>query len=84
MSALSELILTPGERNSNVWLKLRSAVEETLESYRLRLEKPQPEADTALVRGRIEILRSILDLGKDRPPEATFGDEAHTTQSRWA
>lgn len=75
--------LTEGERMSSAWVKVSKYVEERIEEYRKKLEAPQSEADTAMLRGRIASLRNLLDLGRERTPPATFFREAQTREGLW-
>jgi hypothetical protein len=72
--------LTPPERASNLWMRLRSQLELRLESSRKKLENPQEEASTAVLRGEIKCLRTILAFGADPPPMLDEGGELVTVQ----
>jgi len=58
-------VLTPGERNSVVWLKLLEHFKEKLEIARGKNEGPRDATETASLRGQISILKALIDLDKD-------------------
>lgn len=77
------LELTAGDKSSPVWLKLLEHFEAKLRQYRSQLEEPIGMEKTAELRGRIAVLRSLVDLQRGRAPIPTFDDEAYTTTDGW-
>jgi hypothetical protein len=75
------LKLTPGERLSPVWIKVRDHLEVMLEIDRTKNERSLSAEDTARLRGRIGCLREILALGVDPPPMLDGGGELATDES---
>lgn len=57
--------ISQGERRSALWGRLAEEIERLIELYRLRLERDQPEYESAKLRGRIAELREILAFGKE-------------------
>lgn len=53
-------------RQSEAWLELVAIMKYRLESYRTRLEKESDQVETERLRGRIEEIRSMLSLEKER------------------
>lgn len=57
--------LTEGERNSALWQKLETKLHSRLEQLRLMNDGNQLESETALLRGRISEVKTLLALGKE-------------------
>jgi hypothetical protein len=62
-----ELILTPGERQSALWLKLLRHFEFKRDECRAKNDGPLNETETAGMRARIGVYKSLVDLDNDRP-----------------
>lgn len=60
--------LTPSDKASQVWHRLKIELDRRLSHARLRNDQPLPEADTAALRGEIRTLKNLIALGEDRPP----------------
>lgn len=74
---MSEPILTPGDRQSAVWQKLKKYLDAQLDILRRRNDADADERKTAKLRGKIEAVKALLSLGTDapRPPaEEEFKD----------
>ena len=61
-------VLTQGERQSALWLRLIEHFEAKLAIARGKLEGDIPETQTAQWRGQIQILRALLALSNVEPP----------------
>ncbi len=61
------LELTSGERNSVLWLKLKKHFESKRDELRAKNDGPLDPTETAGMRGRIAVYKSLIDL--DREPE---------------
>lgn len=72
--------LSPAERASGTWVKAREQLEMRLEDARKRLEIPQDQSKTDVLRGEIKCLRSVLAFGTDPPPDPDGGGEGGTLQ----
>lgn len=60
--------LTTGEKLSPLWARLTAYLESELQLQRARNDSARlTEAETAALRGNISRLKSLIDLGKDRP-----------------
>jgi hypothetical protein len=71
-----EFSLTEGDKQSSLWLRLRSHLLDRLDRARRRNDDPnQAEQATAALRGEIRCLKAIIALGDDRPMTGEF-DEA--------
>lgn len=67
---LTDDLLTQEERSSPVWQSMRAHFERMLAKLRIENDNPELTAvETATLRGRIECLKSIRDLGKEPPPK---------------
>lgn len=64
----SPFSLTDGERVHPLWTKLRTQFEKMLHDQRGKLEGDQTEQQTAIARGHIRCLRSVIALGDESPP----------------
>jgi hypothetical protein len=60
--------LSPGERMSPLWTRLRVVLLEELDAKRRRNDNPLSEQDTAGLRGEIRMLKAIIGLEDDPPP----------------
>lgn len=67
MSEVAEkFALSPGEKRSDLWLRLKKHFEETLEKARRKNDDPaQTEAQTAALRGEIAAYKKLLSLGRE-------------------
>lgn len=75
-SRFADSTLTANMRQSEAWIVITSILEGRLESYRSRLEVESDPIKTERLRGRIEEIRSMLLLGKERErlePDANLG-----------
>ena len=57
------MILTPLELQSSTWIKLSSHFRERLDQLRGQNDGDLGEVDTARLRGRILMLRELLEIG---------------------
>ncbi len=75
---MSEPILTPGDRQSATWQKLKKYLDGQLELLRKRNDADADERKTSRLRGRIEAVKAMLSLGTDTPQspseDANFKD----------
>lgn len=60
-------ILTDQERNSPLWLRLKSYHEKRLQSMRTRNDGPLSNDDTLLLRGRIHEIKAFLSINESMP-----------------
>jgi hypothetical protein len=60
--------LTPGERQTTLWLRLHAHFTAMLTARREQNDFPRSEPDTARLRGEIALLKELLDLNTDRLP----------------
>lgn len=58
--------LTPGEKSSSVWEKIRSKLRSMLSEAREKNDEALDEKTTAQLRGEISILKEILDWDVER------------------
>lgn len=70
---MSEPILTPGDRQSAVWQKLKKYIDAQLEQLRKRNDGPLTNERTLELRGQIRALKALLSLGTDAPREPIEG-----------
>ncbi len=71
---MNGFMLTEGEKAHPLWLRLKARLIEQLAELRVRNDDAtMPEAQTAALRGRIACLKSVIELGDDRPIFG-FGD----------
>lgn len=63
------LVLTQGEKTSPFWAKMKVYLESELQRARKRNDDQQlDQLDTAALRGRISLLKTLIALGdEDRP-----------------
>jgi len=67
--------LSPGERASGLWIRLRAHLSVLLEVERRRNDNNLDPQETAMVRGRIAMLKKMIDFGNDPPPVTTVDHE---------
>lgn len=60
-------LITPQERDTALWRKVRKHIEERIVSLRARNDKDRSERETAVLRGAIGELKSILSIDQDIP-----------------
>ena len=66
------LLLTSYDKTSGVWLKLEEYLQQELDRYRKKNDGLLlDEIQTAVVRGRIATLKSLVALGADTSPGIT-------------
>lgn len=56
------LVLTEADRQSALWLKIKSTLEQRLISHRTKNDTQLNEIETATLRGRIAEIKKMLDL----------------------
>lgn len=61
--------LTEGERTHPLWTRLKSHLEDRLRDARNMLERDKSENETAILRGQIKCLKSLIGLGDDPPKD---------------
>lgn len=59
--------LSDGERVHPLWLKLVTRFEQMLEKRRKENDNEHPEIETAAIRGEINLLKTIIAYGRERP-----------------
>jgi len=59
--------ITEIEQLSPVWVRLTKHYEDRLEMLRKKLERPQSEIDTALLRGQIAEIKAFFALTAELP-----------------
>ena len=59
--------LTDAEKVSPLWIKIKEHVEQRIKDHRASNDKTQPVEATEKLRGRIEELKDLLKLEKERP-----------------
>ena len=64
---MNDFKLTESEKAHPLWLRLRQHLQDQLYTLRSRNDADMDEAQTASLRGRIAMLKSIIALGDDRP-----------------
>ncbi len=57
------------EIDSTAWKRLKVEIEERIEKHRTQLEKDRPELETAVLRGQVKALRSLLLVGDLKSPD---------------
>lgn len=71
-----QFTLTKDETHSALWLKLREHLESKLDFYRRKNDGDHNDIETALIRGRISVLKNLLELDQpDRHQDAEYGFE---------
>jgi hypothetical protein len=73
---MTDFALTANDKASSLWLRLRAHLEERLSAARMVNDNASlSEQDTAALRGRIRLLKSLIALGDDRPVITTGNGE---------
>lgn len=68
MSFPEKFALSPGEKRSELWLRLKKHLEDLLEKARLRNDDAAHDpATTAAIRGEIAAYKRLLKLDRDEP-----------------
>lgn len=62
-----KLELTPSDKISGLWQRLKVHFEERITDVRKTNDLPQSEEATAMLRGEIKCLKGLIALGLDRP-----------------
>lgn len=63
----NDFFLTDGERRHPLWLRLRAYMEKQLANLHGKIEGDLKESETAIIRGRIKMLKALCALGDDPP-----------------
>lgn len=67
-NAPDPFVLTPGEKTSSTWLRLKDFMETELKIARTKNDDLKlDEIQTAITRGRIQTLKSLIALGDISP-----------------
>lgn len=67
-------VLTPGDRATGAWLRLKEHMEDELATARVKNDDPKlDDIQTAMTRGRIQTLKSLIALGDTSPVIPTDG-----------
>ena len=73
---MTDFALTDNDRASSLWQRLRAHLEDRLSQSRSRNDNEAlTEQETAALRGRIRLLKSLIALGDDPRPFATGNSE---------
>lgn len=67
MTAPTQFRLTPQDKASAVWPKLKAFMEQERDALRRKNDQDLGERETAALRGQIKQLSNLIDLDKDRP-----------------
>lgn len=67
-------ILTDGEKLSPVWIKLMAYCEDRLQNLRIQNDGIKNENDTAMLRGRIAELKTLISFNNVQPGLENFQD----------
>jgi hypothetical protein len=59
--------LTKGDFTTETWHRMRRHLQTKLEELRLRNDHPQPDEDTARLRGQILMVKELLALDSPAP-----------------
>jgi hypothetical protein len=70
---IADFTLSLHDKSQGLWVRLKAHLEERLADARLRNDRVQSEQDTAVTRGEIRCLKTLIRLGDDRP--ILTGDE---------
>lgn len=62
----TDLVLSLRDRNSETWLKVRTAIEARIEQYRRQNDNDLAPDKTAILRGRIQELKNLLAAGESQ------------------
>jgi ribosomal protein L30/L7E len=65
INAPNKLVLSDGERNHPLWLRIEADLKRHLEALRLRNDRVLLEAETAELRGRIAEVKRLINLGRE-------------------
>lgn len=68
MNEPQSFVLSPAERGSPLWLKLKAYLDQRLQNARERNDGPLDADQTARTRGEIDALKALLRLGRELPP----------------
>lgn len=61
--------LSPGERHSALWVRLRAEMERRIAEKRAKNDAELDEIKTAHLRGQIACLKALIDLGNTPPQD---------------
>lgn len=62
--------LSEGDKRNPVWLRLQEELKARRQELSTKLEQPQPEIDTAIIRGQLRFCKEMLRLGEtELPPQ---------------
>jgi hypothetical protein len=67
MPEVNEFRLTPTEKASGLWLRIKQHLEDRLAADRARNDSLMTEPETAALRGRIACLKLLIALDDDMP-----------------
>lgn len=67
MTVPTQFRLTPQDKASAVWPKLKAFMEQERDALRRKNDMQLGELETAALRGQIAQLSTLIDLDKDRP-----------------
>ncbi len=67
MNEPSPFSLTPTDRTSGTWMRVLGHMQEELARLRIKNDMPTDEVATAALRGRIAMLKQLIDLDKVEP-----------------
>lgn len=73
MTVPTQFRLTPQDKASAVWPKLRAFMEQERDVLRRRNDMQLGDLETAALRGQIAQLSNLIDLDKDRPTPEVAG-----------
>lgn len=59
--------LTDADKHSGTWMRLAEHMRNRLDELRGKNDGDQTESQTAMLRGQIQCLKSLLALGDDQP-----------------
>lgn len=69
---MSDLKLSPNDRQSPLWVQIKAALEARLQELRLSLEVDMAPEKSAKIRGQISEVKRMLDWEKDKPTVEKF------------
>jgi hypothetical protein len=65
---VTDLELAPGEKSHPLWIRLKAHLQDRLAAARVSNDNPAlTEPETAALRGKIAMLKTLIQLGDDRP-----------------
>lgn len=65
---MTDFDLTPSDKASGLWARLKAHLEDRLAAARMRNDDPNQGAfETATIRGEIKTIKALLRLDVDRP-----------------